>query len=167
MGDRIVVMRDGRIQQTDTPLNLYNHPRNQFVAGFIGSPSMNFFHGQLHARADGLVFDEGNIQLELPDTYKLPLQGYVGKEVVMGIRPEEIHDPDSVGRGLTTLEVKATVEVVEPMGNEALLYKTTGKSSFVARVDPQHLPVVAQEVTLAVEIGKVHFFDRDSEASLL
>lgn len=167
MGDRIVVMRDGRIQQIDTPLNLYNHPTNQFVAGFIGSPSMNFLHGRLHDNGAGLVFDEGHLRVELPATYREPLSGHVGQEVVLGIRPENIHDPDSLGRGVETAQVKAKVEVVEPMGAEVLLYLTTGKSSFVARVDPQHMPVVDQDVILAVEVGKAHFFDRETEESLL
>ena len=167
MGDRIVVMRDGRILQIDTPLNLYDYPVNQFVAGFIGSPSMNFLQGRLQVNGEGLVFDEGNIQIGLPDSYREPLSDYLDKEVTLGIRPEDIHDTDSVGRGLETAEVEAKVEVVEPMGNEVLLYLTTGKSSFVARVDPQHMPVVEQEVKLAVEIGKAHFFDCDSEDSLL
>ncbi|MEW6752610.1 MAG: sn-glycerol-3-phosphate ABC transporter ATP-binding protein UgpC [Candidatus Latescibacterota bacterium] len=167
MGDRIVVMRDGRIQQIDTPLNLYNHPTNQFVAGFIGSPSMNFLHGRVHDNGTGLVFDEGQLRIELPAQYREPLSGHLGRDVVLGIRPEDIHDPDSVGRGVETAEVEAKVEVVEPMGAEVLLYVTTGKSSFVARVDPQHMPVVDQDVKLAVEVGKAHFFDRQTEESLL
>ena len=168
MGDRIVVMRDGLIQQIDSPLNLYNHPVNQFVAGFIGSPSMNFLAGRLVSDGNGsLAFDEGNIQIQLPPSYDEPLRDYVGKEVTLGIRPEDIHDPETIGRGVVTAEVKASVEVVEPMGSEVFLYLTTGKSSFVARVDPLHIPVVDQEVKLAVEVDKAHFFDQDSLDSLI
>ena len=167
MGDRIVVMKDGRIHQINSPLNLYNHPVNQFVAGFIGSPSMNFLHGRLSANGDGLIFDEGNIQIQLPASYTEPLSNHQDREVVLGIRPEDIHDSDGVSKEMELAEIQAKVEVVEPMGNEVLLYLTTGKSSFVARVDPQHMPVVDQDVTLTVEIGKAHFFDCDSEESLL
>ena len=167
MGGRIVVMKDGRIQQNDTPLNLYNKPVNQFVAGFIGSPSMNFVQGTLVAEGGGLVFDEGNLRLPLPKEHHDTLKDHVGKEVTLGIRPEDIHDPDSMGRSVEAVEIEALVEVVEPMGNEVFLYLTTGKSSFVARVDPVHIPTVKQRVRLAAEIDKAHFFDRETEISLL
>ncbi len=167
MGDRIVVMKDGRIQQNDTPLQLYNHPTNQFVAGFIGSPSMNFIKGRLVADGNGLRFDEGKISFPLLDEMKQPLAGQVGQEITLGIRPEDIHDPDTMGRGADTTEIEAQVEVVEPMGNEVFLYLTTGLSSFVARVDPIHIPEVGQQVKLAVEVGKAHFFAKDTQQSLL
>jgi multiple sugar transport system ATP-binding protein len=168
MGDRIVVMRDGRIHQIDTPLNLYNHPANQFVAGFIGSPSMNFLGGSLVAAGDGrLDFDEGRIRIPLPASFGERLRAHAGHEVVMGIRPEDIHDPQTLGAGVETAMIRSRVEVVEPMGSEVFLHLTTGRTSFVARVDPLHMPVVDQEVDLAVEVHKSHFFDRDTEASLL
>jgi multiple sugar transport system ATP-binding protein len=167
MGDRIVVMKDGRIQQTDTPLNLYNRPVNQFVAGFIGSPSMNFVQGTLVADGGGILFDEGNLRLPLPKEHHDALKNHIGKEVILGIRPEDIHDPDTMGRGVEAIEIEALVEVVEPMGNEVFLYLTTGKSTFVARVDPLQIPTVEQRVRLAVEIDKAHFFDCETQISLL
>ena len=167
MGDRIAVMKDGLIQQIDTPLHLYDHPVNQFVGGFIGSPSMNFIEGRLVANGTGLIFDEGNFQISLPEDYRAGLDDHRDREVILGIRPEDIHDPDTIGTGKRTEEISARVEVVEPMGSEVFLYVTTGKSSFVARVDPLHIPAVDQQVPLAVEVDRVHFFDRDSEASLL
>ena len=167
MGDRIAVMKDGLIQQIDTPLHLYDHPVNQFVGGFIGSPSMNFIEGRLVANGTGLIFDEGNFQISLPEDYRAGLDDHREGEVILGIRPEDIHDPDTIGTGKRTEEISARVEVVEPMGSEVFLYVTTGKSSFVARVDPLHIPAVDQQVPLAVEVDRVHFFDRDSEASLL
>ena len=87
--------------------------------------------------------------------------------MVLGIRPEDIHDPATMAPGVDAVEIEATVEVVEPMGNEVFLYLTTGRSSFVARVDPLHVPAVEQRVRLAVEIGKAHYFDRETEVSLL
>lgn len=167
MGDRIVVMRDGRIQQIDAPLNLYNAPLNQFVAGFIGSPSMNFVNGRLASNGSGLVFDEGSIQLQLPAAYTDKLNDHIDQEVILGIRPEDIHDPDTVSRDVEVSEIETTVEVVEPMGSEVFLYITTGTSSLVARVDPKHMPQVDQRVRLAVEVEKAHFFDKDSEENLL
>ena len=167
MGDRIVVMRDGLIQQIDKPLHLYNKPVNQFVAGFIGSPSMNFIRGKLSANGSGLVFDEGNVQLALPTDHGQQLGRYLGREVTLGIRPEDIHDPDTIGRNVATVEIAAKVEVVEPMGNEVFLNLTTGKTAFVARVDPLHMPQVDQTVRLVVEIDKAHFFALDNQESLL
>jgi multiple sugar transport system ATP-binding protein len=167
MGDRIVVMKDGRIQQTDAPLSLYNNPVNQFVAGFIGSPSMNFINGQLVAEGDGLVFDEGNLKIALPASYNDALNGHKGQEVVMGIRPEDIHDPETMARDVQTVDIEANVEVVEPMGNEVFLNLTTGASSFVARIDPRHMPEVGQNVKLALEVDKAHFFDITNENSLI
>lgn len=166
MGDRIVVMRDGRIHQIDTPLTLYNNPVDQFVAGFIGSPAMNFIPGSL-VKEGGLVFDEGHIRIPLPASFDQWLSQHAGREVILGIRPEDIHDPVTLGSGMNTVQITARVEVVEPMGSEVFLYLTTGKTSFVARVDPLHMPVVDQEVKLAVEIEKAHFFDKDSDASLV
>ncbi len=167
MGDRIVVMRDGLIQQIDKPLHLYNKPLNQFVAGFIGSPSMNFIRGKLSSNGSGLAFDEGHVQLALPAGHGEQLGSYVGREVTLGIRPEDIHDPDTIGRNVETVEIAAKVEVVEPMGNEVFLNLTTGKTAFVARVDPLHMPQVDQTVRLAVEIDKAHFFALDNQESLL
>ena len=167
MGDRIVVMRDGLIQQIDKPLHLYNKPVNQFVAGFIGSPSMNFIRGMLTSNGSGLVFDEGNVQLALPAGHGDQLGSHLGQEVTLGIRPEDIHDPDTIGRNVETVEIAAKVEVVEPMGNEVFLNLTTGKTAFVARVDPLHMPQVDQTVRLVVEIDKAHFFALDNQESLL
>lgn len=167
MGDRIAVMKDGRIQQIDTPLHLYDNPVNQFVGGFIGSPSMNFIEGRLVANGPGLIFDEGSFQISLPEEYSDGLGGHRDREVILGIRPEDIHDPHTIGTGKQTEEISARVEVVEPMGSEVFLYVTTGKASFVARVDPLHIPAVDQQVPLAVEVDRVHFFDRETEASLL
>jgi multiple sugar transport system ATP-binding protein len=167
MGDRIVVMKDGRVHQIDAPLDLYNRPVNQFVAGFIGSPSMNFVTGRLQPHGDGLAFDEGHMLLPLPASLALALAAHRGQEVVLGIRPEDIHAPETVNPGVVTVPVSARVEVVEPTGSEVLLYLTTGTSSFVARVDPQHMPVVDQQVELAVAVAKARFFDPQTQLSLL
>ncbi len=167
MGDRIVVMKDGRVHQVDAPLDLYNRPVNQFVAGFIGSPSMNFITGRLQPDGDGLAFDEGHLRLPLPSSLVSALAAHRGQDVVLGIRPEDIHAPETVNPGVVTVPVSARVEVVEPTGAEVLLYLTTGTSSFVARVDPQHMPVVDQQVELAVAVAKARFFDPQTQLSLL
>ncbi|MDP6701719.1 MAG: TOBE domain-containing protein, partial [Candidatus Latescibacteria bacterium] len=137
------------------------------VAGFIGSPSMNFIRGTLSSNGSGMVFDEGSVQIDLPVGHGDQLGDHAGQEVTLGIRPEDIHDPDTIGRNVETVEIEAKVEVVEPMGNEVFLNLTTGKTAFVARVDPLHMPQIDQTVKLAVEIDKAHFFDSGSEKSLL
>lgn len=166
MGDRIVVMRDGLIQQIDIPLNLYNKPVNKFVAGFIGSPAMNFLDGKLR-RNGGLVFDEGAVQIKIPSKYDAILQPYVGKEITLGIRPEDLYDPQFSEGAREKVEITAKVEVVEPMGNEIFLYLTTGKNPTVARVDTHTIPRVGQDMRLIVDISKAHFFDKDTEEALL
>ncbi|MAN22703.1 MAG: glycerol-3-phosphate ABC transporter ATP-binding protein [Gemmatimonadetes bacterium] len=166
MGDRIVVMRDAQIQQIDAPLKLYNDPVNQFVAGFIGSPSMNFVRGKIISEGEQIIFDEGKVQIPLSNSQSEKLSSHLGSEVLWGIRPEDIYDPDTIGRDVTTVEINAKVEVVEPMGNEVFLNLTTGTTPFVARVDPLSMPQVDQKIKLAVDIDKAHFFDADSETKL-
>jgi multiple sugar transport system ATP-binding protein len=166
MGDRIVVMRDAEIQQIDAPLKLYNEPANQFVAGFIGSPSMNFVGGKLVSDGGQLVFDEGKMKIPLSASQSEKLSSYVGSEVLWGIRPEDIYDPNTIGRDVRTVEIEARVEVVEPMGNEVFLNLTSGNTAFVARVDPLSMPQVDQEIKLAVDVEKSHFFDVDSDSKL-
>ncbi len=166
MGDRIVVMRDAEIQQIDAPLKLYNEPANQFVAGFIGSPSMNFVRGKLVSYEDRIAFDEGNMKIPLSEIQSRKISSHIGSEVLWGIRPEDIYDPNTIGRDVTTVEIEAKVEVVEPMGNEVFLNLTSGNTAFVARVDPLSMPEVDQQIKLAVDIDKAHFFDPDSEAKL-
>ena len=168
MGNRIAVMKDGLIHQIDVPLYLYNNPKNQFVAGFIGSPSMNFMGGRLTPRgSNSLVFDAGHIQIQLSSFHCGQLRSFVERKIVIGIRPEDFHFPISIRKDIETAEVKARVEIVEPMGNEVFLYLAAGKSSFVARVDPLPIPRVGQEVRLMIEVNKVHFFNKDTRESLI
>ena len=161
MGDRIAVMNDGSVQQVDTPLNLYDYPTNRFVAGFIGSPGMNFVEGRITSEAGGnLVFEQDGLRLPLGRSQEERLSGHDDRPVVFGIRPEDIHDVESAARtDKTTAPLTATVEVVEPMGSEVFLNLRAGKSALVARVDPSNMPSVNDTVTLAVEIDKAHFFD--------
>jgi len=169
MGDRIVVMKDGLVQQVDEPLKLYEHPVNKFVAGFIGSPPMNFMTGTIEqAGGGGLTFNEGNLQLNLPSRYNDALKGHVGKTVSMGIRPEDIHDPKHYrAEGGGGQEVAATVEVIEPMGSDIYLYLTTGKHPFIANVEPDVKAEIDEKKPLVFNMDKAHFFDGDTEANLL
>ncbi|MBR6022293.1 MAG: sn-glycerol-3-phosphate ABC transporter ATP-binding protein UgpC [Kiritimatiellae bacterium] len=160
MGDRIVVMKDGWIQQVATPLDIYNHPANQFVAGFIGSPPMNFFAGKLVKDGNSLVFDEGTFRLAVPEAAAKALAGEAGKDVTLGVRPENLSLAANSGAPL----IKATVEVIEMMGSEVYLYANTGKSSFTARVDPSCNKRIGDTVEIVPDTAKLHFFAADGKA---
>jgi len=162
MGDRIVVMKDGLTQQIDTPLKLYNSPQNKFVAGFIGSPTMNFIKGKI-VKDNGMYFDEGILKIRIPDEHTVKLEKYVNREITFGIRPENISTTDFHQEFTDKVEVSLTVELVEPIGNEIFLYVTTGNNTMVARVAPQTQLKIGQEIKLVFDLAKVHFYDIETE----
>ena len=163
MGDRIVVMKDGIIQQVATPMDLYHRPANQFVAGFIGSPPMNFFTGTLKIDPHGLFFDEGAFRVRVEGAPAKDLTDRTGQTIVMGIRPEDIRDePGETGvNGL-----QARVEIIEPMGAEVYLYLHSRRHAFVARVSTQGSAEVGRPLALTLNMGKAHFFDSATGAAL-
>ncbi len=165
MGDRIVVMKDGLVMQIDTPLNLYNHPQNKFVAGFIGSPAMNFMNGKIF-RENGLVFSDGSLKLKLPADYGRVLEKYLDREITFGIRPEDIYDAAVAPTLKDRAEAALLVEVMEPMGNETFLYVTTGVHPLVARVGTQTQPNEDQKINLVFDMAKAHFFDVETEQAI-
>lgn len=169
MGDRITVMKLGEIMQVDEPLALYNKPKNKFVAGFIGSPPMNFFEGRIEATESRLNF----VEADNDDPLVLPLDGkisavakkYVGKSICLGIRPENISDAatdDNHNKPCAT----ARVEVSEPMGAETFLYLTTGKTPFIARVSATSNYAFGTDIKLRFNTDCVHLFDSSSECSV-
>ncbi|MFW6034698.1 MAG: ABC transporter ATP-binding protein [Halothermotrichaceae bacterium] len=172
MGDRIVVLRDGLIQQVDDPLTLYNQPNNMFVAGFIGSPAMNFLDAKLVNEGGTYYVDgqEGTFKVAIPEsiTKDVPeLEDYIGKDVVFGIRPEDLSDaslePDRV-RDDNSFE--AEIEVVEPMGSEIYLYMTIQDHSMIARVEAESTAQVGDTVKLLVTGEKMHLFDAETEEAI-
>jgi len=166
MGDRIVVMKDGIIHQCDTPLNLYHHPTNKFVAGFIGSPAMNFLSGKITG-SDGLWFDQGEIKLQIPSSHFDLLKNYVDKEIILGIRPEDIYEARFAPGVSVKSNVRLLVEVVEPVGNEIFLYLTTGRNPIVARVNTRDEPAVGKQMDVSFDMSKVHFFDNVTENAII
>jgi len=162
MGDRIVVMKDGIIQQVAAPLELYDQPANQFVAGFIGSPPMNFFTGRMEQRNGGLYFNEGHFSLRVDGAQESKLSPYAGKEIVFGVRPEDLVDSRYVSDPAPERLIPARVEVVEPMGAEVFLYLNTGTHSFIARVDVHDDADVDQQLSLVCDMKKAHFFDTET-----
>ncbi|MFZ5816840.1 MAG: ABC transporter ATP-binding protein [Bacillota bacterium] len=164
MGDRIVVMKDGVIQQVAPPQELYDRPANLFVAGFIGSPTMNFLRGTLSA--DAKVFDGGTFKLQMPETLTAAARNYGGKQMVLGIRPEDVEADPSYVESHPGARVPARVEVVEPLGSEIYLYLSTGENSITARVEPHLRFQDGQDIVLALNTDKVHLFDAETEQAV-
>jgi len=168
MGDRICVMKDGHIMQVAEPLQLYNHPENMFVAGFIGSPPMNFFHGSLLQEHGKTCFLEDNkkgepIRLELDDRLARLGAPYLGKRIVFGIRPEDLADEQTVANPDAARCLNATVEVAEPMGAETFLYLDSGAHSFIAKVHSGDCYKIDQRLKLWVNMERGHLFDPETE----
>lgn len=164
MGDRIVIMKDGLVNQVDTPLNLYNFPANRFVAGFIGSPSMNFIQGKL-AADNGITFNsnKGALNLQLNGVDQDKLKSYINKSVWLGIRPEDIYDAETTNASPSHSLVEATLDVVEPMGNEIFLYFPLDENQFVARVPAREKPEAGSKRKLMFDTAKLHFFASDED----
>jgi len=166
MGSRIVVMRDGLLQQVATPQELYDRPDNMFVAGFIGSPSMNFFPATLVEEDGKLVVDGGSFRLDVPDNKKEPLLPYKGQEIIFGLRPEDIHAHPYVPPGIHEAHLKCKVDVTELMGNEIFLYVITGTKVFIARVDPRTTVRPRDEIETVVNMDNFHAFDPKTELAI-
>ncbi len=167
MGTRICVMRDGILQQIDSPQDLYTSPNNIFVAGFIGSPAMNFFDVTLVGSKEEMYVDAGTFKLAVPAQKAEALADYLGQEVVFGIRPEDIHDPEFASPGIIGAPCKTRVDVTELMGNEVFLYLLTGSKTFIARVDPRTSARVGQDVEVLFNMDNMHVFDRDTEMATI
>jgi multiple sugar transport system ATP-binding protein len=167
MGDRIAVMKDGVLQQVADPITIYDHPKNKFVAGFIGSPPMNFMRGKIIKKDGKLYFDEGKINVKLVDDMRQKLTPYVNRDIIFGIRSEDIYDKLFVSEVPPENVVKVNCEVYEPMGSEVYLYLNTGKHTFIARVGAHNKPNVNQDMELVFDMSKVHFFDCSSEETIV
>ncbi|MDR3609416.1 MAG: sn-glycerol-3-phosphate ABC transporter ATP-binding protein UgpC [Ignavibacteriaceae bacterium] len=166
MGDKIVIMKDGVVNQIDTPLNLYNYPSNRFVAGFIGSPSMNFIEGRIiDNNALGFISKGSGLQLKLNSGYEKKLNGFTNKDIWLGIRPEDIYDIHAVERPSFN-KIDVNLEVVEPMGNEIFLYFPIDGIQFTARIPAREKPEPHKKSELYFDTGKLHFFDKESEIAI-
>lgn len=163
MGTRIVVMKSGIIQQIGTPNDLYNSPCNQFVAGFIGSPQMNFVDVTINNTDSGMTATFGNTTIAIPEGKTAPLADYVGKEIVMGIRPEDIHDDQAFLSTYPNAAVEAYVDVTEMMGAETYLYLQIEGVPFTARVNARSTTQAKDTVKLGFDVNRMHFFDKETE----
>ncbi|MBO0993602.1 ABC transporter ATP-binding protein [Bacillus sp. SD088] len=162
MATRIVVMKDGVIQQVGSPKEVYDNPDNIFVGGFIGSPAMNFFNGKLEE--DGFKIDGGE-KVAVPEGKMKMLreQGYVGKAFVMGVRPEDLHDEPAFIEASPNTKITIKIDVSELLGAETMLYSSIGEQEFVAKIDARTIAEPGQTMELALDMNKVHFFDTETE----
>ena len=169
MASRIVVMKDGLIQQVDTPQRLYDYPVNMFVAGFIGTPQMNFINGSLEKKGDDLYFNFDGNSIKVPaDKAAAPeLQEYIGQEVVVGIRPENIHDQPEQVASFAESVVDSYVEVTELMGAEIYLYLVIGETKLTARVSARSTSRAGDTIKIALDTSRMHIFDKDTEKCIV
>lgn len=167
LADRIVIIKDGKQQQVGSPLEVYNKPANVFVAGFIGSPAMNFFHVILK---DGKIIDKDNHDFEIPvpegKLKALKEKGYDGKELIFGIRPEDVHTEQVFLETYPDNVVEAKVVVSELLGAETQLYTKVGNTELVSKVDQRDYAKPGNMVKMGFEMNKAHFFDPETEVAV-
>ncbi len=165
LGTRIVVMKDGIVQQVDSPTNLYNKPNNIFVAGFIGSPQMNF----IDAKFDGSTLEAGGVKFEIPEEKAafLKEKGYTGKSVVMGIRPENVYDANAEALCKLTTPFDAKITVFELLGSEVQLYFDFAGASMSAKVGQNSRAAVGDTMSFAFDVDKIHVFDKETEQAVI
>ena len=168
MGTRIVVMKDGFVQQIDSPQNLYDKPVNLFVAGFLGSPQMNFIDCVVNKKEDGYYLTLAGTELKLPDGKVTPdLESYNGKEMIFGIRPESIFDDQAHIAAFPDCVCEAKITVTEKMGSETYLYMDVAETSCIARVDPRTTAQVGDTIKIAFDMTKCHLFDKETELAVI
>ena len=169
MATRIVVMRDGLIQQVDTPQNLYDSPCNLFVAGFIGTPQMNFINGKLEKKGQNLYATFGTTEIKLPaeKANNPALKDYIGQEVVAGVRPECINDQEAAVAANPDSTIETLVDVTELMGAEIYLYLVTGETKLTARVSSRSTSRAGDTIKVAFDVSRMHIFDKDTERCIV
>ncbi len=167
LGDRIAVMKDGKVQQCADPITIYDKPANKFVASFIGSPPINLMQGRIIKKERKYYFEEGKLQVKLVEDMYRVMEPYEGKEIIFGIRAEDIYDKLFVSEASADNTIRAACEVVEPLGSEVYLYLNSGRHTFIARVGAHNRPEVNRDMDLVFDMSKVHFFDRETEKTII
>ncbi|MDR1532794.1 MAG: sn-glycerol-3-phosphate ABC transporter ATP-binding protein UgpC [Clostridiales bacterium] len=169
LGTRIVVLKDGVIQQVDSPSNLYHKPCNLFVAGFIGSPQMNFIDTKVVKEGSAVLLCFGDYRVKLPDPKAKAIidAGYEGKEVIMGVRPEDLHDEEIFIASSPDTVVEADVEVTEMLGAEVYLYMTVAGHDVTARVDPRSTAKAHDKIRIALDANRIHILDKATELTIV
>jgi multiple sugar transport system ATP-binding protein len=167
MASRIAVIDSGILQQLDTPQNLYDSPANVFVAGFIGSPAMNFFNAKVDRSNGNLYINADSFQVQVPQDRMNKYTPYAGKRVVFGIRPEDIHDPSFAPPGIQSAPVDVKVDVTELMGNEIFVYLVSGENMFVGRVDPRTSFTMGNQVQVVFNMDNMHLFETEGSQNTI
>jgi multiple sugar transport system ATP-binding protein len=167
MATRIAVMKDGVLQQVGAPQELYDRPSNVFVAGFIGSPAMNFFQARVKGPREEMHLDIDSFQVPVPASRVNELLAYLGKEVIFGMRPENICDPECQPAGTDAAPVTAMVDVTEVMGSEVFLHLVADGKLFMARVDPRTSARPGQEIRVEFDMARMHVFDPETEQAVV
>ena len=167
LGDRIAVMKGGKILQCDTPLNVYGKPVNKFVAGFIGSPPMNFIEGKMVTKDGLLYFDEGKFKLKTVERMKGNLAGYIDKKVILGVRAESIYDKLFAANATAGNIIRTVCDVVETMGSHNYIYLIAGRHTFIALVEGYNKPVSGESLEVVFDMERVHFFDPLTEKTIV
>jgi multiple sugar transport system ATP-binding protein len=166
MATRIAVLNTGRLQQIDTPQKLYDSPDNLFVAGFIGSPAMNFFPAKIQKSEGKLVVDAEAFTLDIPEGRKSVYEGHIEKPIIFGIRPEDIFIPEYTPTGIIAQPVDTKVAITEYLGHEIVLYLKSGEHDYVARVDPRTRATIGESMQVAFNMDNMHIFDRESKQAI-
>ena len=166
MGDRIVVMQNGRIQQVDSPQELYDHPINKYVAGFIGSPAMNFISCVPVERNGGVFLQGETFLLNTNSVQRNTAKKYLGREIILGIRPEHTDLKDKKTGFNTQAEIKAPVWVVEPLGSESLVHFKINGQTVVARLNSRTTLRPGETTNLVMDMDKAHLFDKETEETI-
>ncbi|RPI67722.1 MAG: ABC transporter ATP-binding protein [Geobacteraceae bacterium] len=166
MASRIAVMNKGVLQQIDSPQNLYDRPDNLFVAGFIGTPAMNFFNAKLKRDNGKLLVDATSFTVQVPEDKVATFEPEIGRDVIFGIRPEDIHNPQFAPPGIHAQPVEAVVDITELMGNEIFVYLKSGENNYIARVDPRTRFQVNDKVQIVFNMDNMHIFDQETEQAI-
>jgi multiple sugar transport system ATP-binding protein len=164
LGDRVVVMKDGLVQQVGEPLELYNNPANKFVAGFIGSPSMNFASVTVTEANGSLIVENAGLCIKLPDETARRLRGHIGREILLGVRPEDLSVASAADCDRSCFD--AVIEVIEQLGSEILLDMKVGGDVMVASVEPSVRVKVRDKLRIAMRSSRLHVFDANTEAAI-
>ena len=168
MADRIFIMNKGVLQQSGAPMEVYSKPANRFIAGFIGSPAMNFIDATVVAADGGLFIDAGGFRVKVPESFRPRLQPYVGRQVVFGVRPEDIAAHDAAAGADNGNTVTARAEVVETLGSEIFAHLTCGEHSIVARMDVPESPLrVGETLEVDLKMAKTHVFDAETSQTII
>jgi multiple sugar transport system ATP-binding protein len=166
MGTRLVIMKDGFVQQVGSPQEIYNRPRNLFVAGFIGSPAMNFIDGRLGGSGGEVFFEAAGMKIPLPESLSARLRGRLAKPVVLGVRPEHIRKAGSECARDIVAPFDARVRLVEPLGSEQFVHLQVGESRIVARLDPLEHFGLGETVRFCLPVERGHLFDPETQQAL-